>query len=482
MNRRSFINGVAMTMGSSLFAGAISASGQVEKRPNILFIFADDHCPNALSAFGSEVDTPNIDRLIESGVNFENAYIQGSYSPAVCIASRAMLNTGKFLWNAEKFNYNRGVKEGRMWSQYIGGAGYDTYMAGKWHVKARANAIFDYTGNVRGGMPRQTPAGYGRPKNKEDYEQGWKPWEEKYGGFWAGGKHWSEVLGNEGVQFLEDSRSRDNPFFMYISFNAPHDPRQSPKEYVDKYPLDQVEVPKNFLPEYPYNREIGSPRGLRDERLAPFPRTEYSVKVNRQEYYAIISHMDTQIGRILKALKESGEMENTYIIFAADHGLAVGQHGLMGKQNMYDHSMKAPLVICGPGIPKGQNIEAPVYIQDIVPTSLELAEIDVPDEIEFRSLLPLIKGERDQSYDAIYGAYRSQQRMLRKGDYKLIYYTKIDKALLFNLRKDPHEIDNLADDPQYAARIKDMFESLTKWQEKTGDGLKLNPSFLSNRG
>lgn len=358
-------------------------------------------------------------------------------------------------------------------------AGYDTYMTGKWHVKFSAGKVFDYTGSVRGGMPKQTAEGYNRPEDEQDYEEGWKPWDKQYGGFWKGGKHWSEVLGDEGVQFIGDSRDRDNPFFMYLAFNAPHDPRQSPKEFVDRYPLSDIEVPENFLPEYPYNSDIGNPRRLRDERLAPFPRTEYSVKVNRQEYYAIITHMDEQIGRILKALDESGERDNTYILFCGDHGLAVGQHGFMGKQNMYEHSIKAPLLVSGPGLPRGQRIDAPVYIQDLMPTSLELAGIAVPPVVEYKSLLPLINGEREKSYEAIYGAYRNVQRMVRKDDYKLIYYTKIDKTRLYNLREDPNEINDLAGDPQYAPVIKDLFKQLMKLQQETGDQLKLEPACLA---
>ena len=169
----------------------------------------------------------------------------------------------------------------------------------------------------------------------------WKPWDKSFEGFWKGGKHWSEIVADDALDFIADADKRENPFFMYIAFNAPHDPRQSPKEYVDRYPLDKVKVPENFLPEYPHNVGMGCGRGLRDEKLAPFPRTHHAVKVNRQEYYAIITHMDTQIGRILDALDKSGKKDNTYIFYGADHGLGVGQHGLMGKQNMYDHSLRA---------------------------------------------------------------------------------------------------------------------------------------------
>ena len=161
-------------------------------------------------------------------------------------------------------------------------------------------------------------------------------------------------MANETISFLDQAAVSENPFFMYVAFNAPHDPRQSPREYVDMYPLENISVPENFLPEYPFRDEIGCGADLRDERLAPFPRTAYAVKVHRQEYYAIISHMDAQIKRILEHLEETGQAGNTYIFFTADHGLSVGHHGLMGKQNMFDHSMRPPLIVAGPHVPGGR--------------------------------------------------------------------------------------------------------------------------------
>ena len=162
---------------------------------------------------------------------------------------------------------------------------------------------------------------------------------------------------------------------------------------------------------------------LRDESLAPFPRTEYAVKVNRQEYYAIITHMDAQIGRILDKLKETGQDENTYIFFSADHGLAVGQHGLLGKQNMYDQSLRPPMIVVGPKVPKGRKKIWLVYLQDIMPTAIEYAGGQVPAYVEFNSLKSFIEGEQSQSnYPEVYGAYMDLQRMIRIDDYKLIVY------------------------------------------------------------
>jgi choline-sulfatase len=302
-------------------------------------------------------------------------------------------------------------------------------MTGKWHVKVNPDDIFDVVADERPGMPRdfykksstdlskEIGYGYKRPLNQEDYEQGWKPWDVSNGGYWEGGKHWSEVVADHGIDFLKQAATNDAPFFMYLAFNAAHDPRQAPKEYIDRYPLDRIKLPNNFTSKYTYQDEMGCGEELRDARLAPFPRTEYSVKVNRQEYFALITHMDDQIGRIIQALQESGQADNTYIIFTADHGLAVGRHGLIGKQNMYDHSMRVPFMVVGPNIKKGEQNTAPIYLQDIMPTALELAGAPIPEYVEFKSIMPLLEGTQEKSYDPQRGTQRSAR--LQRPDRKL---------------------------------------------------------------
>ena len=479
MNRRMFLRTLGAGAAALAAPGLLRAGGAAERRPNLLFIFADDQTFEAIRALGNdEVLTPNLDRLVRSGTTFTHAYNQGSWSGAVCIASRTMLNTGLFLWHAARV-YKNTDKEfrqrGRMWGQLLQNAGYDTYFSGKWHVKADAEKTFNHVTHVRPGMPNQTREGYNRPH--EGKVDPWKPWDESRGGYWKGGKHWSEVLGDDAVGFLGQAATRDDPFFMYLAFNAPHDPRQSPKAYVNKYPLEKIAVPENFLPEYPYKDAIGCGKGLRDEKLAPFPRTPYSVKVHRQEYYAIISHMDTQIGRILDALEKTGKAGNTIIFFSADHGLAVGHHGLIGKQNLFDHSVRVPLVVTGPDIEGGKRIGAPVYLQDIMPTTLDLAGAAVPGHVQFRSLMPLLRGKRDRSHDAIYGAYLQLQRMVTQDGHKLLLYPKIQKALLFNLREDPLEMHDLADAPGSQAIMKRLFATLRRLQKETGDSLDLAQAF-----
>ncbi len=454
----------------------ISCSGETEK-PNILFIFADDQCYNTINELGNkEVITPTLDELARQGTVFTTAYNMGGWQGAICVASRTMFNTGRFLWRAESHDNEEDMaslaESGELWSKEMEKLGYDTYFTGKWHVKINPEEIFHNVGSVRGGMPNQVPEGYNRPLHENDWD--WTPWDTTFGGFWKGGTHWSEVVANETMDFLENASVSENPFYMYIAFNAPHDPRQSPEAYVDMYPLENVAIPENFLPEYPYKDDIGCSPSLRDEALAPFPRTEYAVKVNRQEYYAIITHMDAQIGRILDKLEETGQDKNTYIFFSADHGLSVGQHGLLGKQNMYDHSLRPPMIVVGPDIPKGKRKEMAVYLQDIMPTVIEYAGGEVPAYVEFNSLKSFLEGSAEKSnYPEVYGAYKDRQRMIRKDDFKLIVYPYAGVRRLFHLESDPLEINDLAGTAEHQERLDAMFANLITLQSEMGDTLNL---------
>ncbi len=452
-----------------------SSCNKETQQPNILFIFADDQCFNTINTLGNhEVITPTLDQLAKDGTVFTTAYNMGGWNGAICVASRTMINTGRFLWraNAVDKKLDTLASQGKLWSKEMEKLGYDTYFTGKWHIKVNPEDIFHNVGTVRAGMPKDTREGYNRPLDENDWE--WTPWDTAFGGFWKGGTHWSEVVANETMDFLDNASVSENPFYMYIAFNAPHDPRQSPKAYVDMYPLENVSIPENFLPEYPYKDDIGCSPSLRDEALAPFPRTEYAVKVNRQEYYAIITHMDAQIGRILDKLEETGQDKNTYIFFSADHGLSVGQHGLLGKQNMYDHSLRPPMIVVGPDIPRGKRKEMAVYLQDIMPTVIEYAGGEVPAYVEFNSLKSFIEGSAKKSnYPEVYGAYTDRQRMIRMDDYKLIVNPFAGVRRLFDLDSDPLEIYDLASATEHQERMEVMFTRLISLQSEMGDTLNL---------
>lgn len=461
------------SLSAMLFLLFLQTSLAAEKKPNILFLFSDDQCYETIHAAGNdEIQTPTLDSLARRGTSFTHCFNMGSWSGAVCVASRTMLNTGRFVWRAHQV-YEQSEAErkaGRWWSEYMKGAGYKTYFTGKWHCRADASKAFDVAQHIRGGMPRQTPAGYGRPL--PDGTDPWSPSDPKFGGFWEGGTHWSEVVGNDAIEFLDDAKQQDKPFFMYIAFNAPHDPRQSPAEFVERYPLKSISVPKNYLPLYPYKDDIALGINQRDEKLGTFPRSEHCVKVNRQEYYAIITHMDAQIARILEHLEATDQADNTWIFFTADHGLSCGHHGLMGKQNMYDHSLRVPFMVISPQAKPGHKISEPIYLQDAMATSLELAGIEKPDHVEFNSILPMLNGATSP-YETIYGGYLKVQRCIRTDEYKLILYPKAKVARLFDLESDPDEMVDLATRSDMLPIMKGLFAELLSHQESLEDTVDL---------
>ena len=496
MNRRNFLKVAGLcsaTLTSGIWSGCVKGAkvpvsqnpfaANGKKRPNFLFLFTDDQCFKTVNALNNpDVKTPNMDRLVKQGVTFTHCFNQGAWNGAVCIASRAMLNTGRYVWTCG----GNDCGDYPLWGQVMGQSGYDTFFTGKWHNKTKSlERSFKSIGPNGGGMfPSKDPNAEENMKKgilNDPYDRprpgnSWSPYDKSLEGHWRkeDGKtvHSSKLWADAAIDYLDSSVSKsDKPFFMYVSFHAPHDPRQSPKEYVDMYPPDKIKIPPNFLPEHPFDQ---GDHKLRDELLAPFPRTKEAIQTHLSEYYAIITHADHHIGRILDALEKSGEADNTVIIFSADHGLAVGQHGLIGKQNQYDHSIRMPFVMCGPGLQENVQNDAMIYLQSCFATTCEMANIKAPDTVQFPSLVPLLTGEKKQLYDSVYGAYRDYQRMVRTERYKLIRYPHVGEVQLFDLKNDPWEMKDLAEDQSYADRVAELDEKLRWWMKETGDTIDLN--------
>ena len=459
-------------------------------KPNFLFLFADDQAFNTIQALGNEhVSTPNLDKLVRRGLTFTHCFNQGSWSGAVCVVSRAMLNSGRYIYHARK-----DINTVPLWGEYLGESGYTTFLTGKWHngdatalksfqqAKSIGKGMFETKGGVKGpGYYRPAPDKTTWAADDTTLEGHWSPIVKDIvqtdtgniiGKAYTVYQHTSELYANNAIGFLEQQLSSEKPFFMYVAFNAPHDPRQSPNRFLEMYPQEKIPLPQAYLPEHPFDQ--GEKMTLRDEILAPFPRTEEVAKTHLQEYYAIISHMDQQIGRVLAALEASGKADNTYIIFSADHGLAVGNHGLMGKQNQYDHSVRMPLIICGPDIKAGTQNDALVYLQSMYATTCDLAGLPKPNHVEFQSLTPLIQGQTAKGETEIFGSYKDFQRMIRTKEMKLILYPKAGKVQLFNIEKDPWELENLAEKEAYQKDVQELFNRLIQLQKVVGDTLKLD--------
>ncbi|MGQ9732274.1 MAG: sulfatase-like hydrolase/transferase [Candidatus Zipacnadales bacterium] len=434
------------------------------KRPNILFLFTDDQRFDTLHALGNpNIHTPNMDRLVEQGVSFTHCFIMGSTTPAVCICSRASLITGRHLFSVP---HQPQAEDGlALWPQIFREHSYTTFATGKWHNGPWSFAqSFSQGENIFfGGMSDHLTF------HVHDFDPtGQYPTEHRT----VGKAFSSELFSNSAVKFLREYEGSD-PWFAYVSYTAPHDPRMAPPEYERLYPRERIPVPPNFLPEHPFDN--GELR-IRDELLAPWPRTPEIVQEHIAGYYAMISHLDHHLGRVLDALEARGEWDNTIIIFASDNGLAVGQHGLLGKQNLYEHSVRVPLVMVGPGLPRNVRSEALVYLHDLLPTTCELAGIEIPETVESTSRTSLLWGETNRGLETVFGAYMSVQRMVRDERWKLIRYPQAEITQLFDLANDPWETTNLVNEPQYADKIVELHEQLRQWQIVVGDPLELSHS------
>ena len=403
--------------------------GKSKKKLNVLFLLTDDQRADTIAALGNEhIKTPNLDKLVKDGFVFNKAYCMGSMAGAVCMPSRCMILTGRTLFRATN------KANAPILPLLLKMAGYVTYRTGKrGNNPPWANKEFHTNINV--------------PRNPKG----------------------SMVHADNAIGFLKKQKGSKQPFFLYVAFGAPHDPRVVPKEYMDMYDVGDVPLPKNYLPVHPFDN---GDMTIRDERLAAWPRTKTEIQRHLADYYSDITYLDAQIGRILATLTEIGELENTLIIFSSDHGLAVGSHGLMGKQSIYDHSMRVPMIVAGPGIPAGKSSDAFVYLLDVLPTICDYCRVDVPNTVEGKSLWPIMQGKQEKVRDSLFLGYKTQ-RAVYDGRWKLIRYTHINRSQLFDMQSDPDEIHDLSTDPKQAKKIEELMGLLKTWQTKLGDKMKL---------
>jgi len=442
-------------------------------RNNFLLIYMDDMTHWALR--NHKIKTPNLDKLRRKGITFTHAFNQGAMTGAVCLPARQMLTSGLSLLRAQHDYLSVPHLGETFWQN-----GYETFFTGKWHNEEEAlNRSYSKIGKVFfGGMLHSTEVGgaaYFRPKPNDSWEPSNKLLEGHWikrddGSYIHSSQYWADSL----IDYLRN-HNETLPFFAHIAFNAPHDPRQSPSEYLDLYSNEDIEIPPNAAPAHPFdNGEIRN----RDENLGNFPRTEDTVRLHRMEYFAIISHVDSEIGRILETLTELGKDKNTYIIFTGDHGLALGEHGLLGKQSLYDHSTRVPLVISGPDIQENICVDHQVYSGSIFATLLELSSLPIPSHIFFESLVPKFCESGNARDNLIFGVYKNLQRSVRSKKYKLIIYPELKYAQFFDLENDPWEITNLFYLNQYKNIANEFFKQMQILQLNFSDELVL-PDFLS---
>jgi len=470
------------------------------KKPNFLFILADDQSPETLSAYGNKVcETPHLDRLAAEGMVFDDAHHMGSWSGAVCRPSRTMIMTGRTVWRIPGFKDKRVRRKDRKKPNAAHAAA----------AKESLPAVFR-----RAGYDTMRTCKRGNSFNAANDLFETSRIATKRSGTEPGGSEWH---GDQVVEFLESRKAKGEkrPFLIYFGFSHPHDPRHATEELAKKYGannrgnLDVANpkappLPINYLPAHPFHH--GHP-GLRDEEKVQGVGKRRDPPTVRNELgreYACIENIDRQVGRVVEMLRKSGELENTYVVYTADHGIAVGRHGLLGKQNLYEHTWRVPFIVRGPRIRSGSRASGYIYLLDVLPTFCDLASIEIPSTVEGKSFRSVLEGEKPRIRDILYGTYsggtKPGMRAVKTDGWKLIRYDVLDgkvrETQLFDLRKNPHELlaehrtdaltkllgitptaeqIDLAESPKHATKRDELERLLEAEMKRLGDPYELKP-------
>jgi arylsulfatase A-like enzyme len=478
---------------AALALAPLSPAPAAEQRPNFLFILVDDQSPFDLKIYNprSPLETPHIDRIAREGMVFDGAYHMGAFVGAVCTPSRHMIMSGRTVWHlpigpGAKAHCPPGIEQQTI-PAVFNRAGYATMRTCKQgNSYEAANKLFTvrHDATKRGGTPET-------------------------GSAWHGDRVMDYLAQRETTK---DAK----PFLIYYGFSHPHDERDGTPELLAKYGAvnhtdkaapppahpKQPALPPNYLPAHPFHH--GHP-GLRDEvdvRGVWERRDERTIRNELGREFACSENIDIQIGRVLAKLQAMGELDNTYIIYTADHGMAIGRHGLQGKQNLYQHTWRVPFIVKGPGIKPGSRVEGNIYLLDVLATLCDLAGIPPPETNEGLSFKPVLTGEKQTVRDVLFGVYnggtKPGMRAVKKGDWKLIQYDVMNGAVretqIFNLAENPHEFlqehqdpavialtgvkpephqRNLAADPRHAAKLAEMQALLLAEMRRLDDPWRL---------
>lgn len=453
-----------------------------DRSPNFLFILVDDQSPEDLPIYNpaSPLQAPNLAALAKRGMVLDNVCHMGSFSGAVCTPSRHMIMSGRTLWHLPIGPHKGSLCPPRLEQNTVPAvfnrAGYATMRTCK-------------VGNSYEAANRQFTV------RRDATKRGATP---ESGSAW----HAEQVLS----YLNERSATGDQrPFYIHFGFSHPHDTRDGLPELLKKYgavnhadpdtlpPLNPLQpaLPPNYLSRHPFNttdadvRDEVAVSGVWKNRDAASIRNELGREMACSEY------IDEQIGRVIRRLEELGELEHTYIIYTADHGMSIGRHGLMGKQNLYQHTWRVPFIAAGPGIPAGARAAGNGYLLDLLATFCDFAGITVPESNEGLSLRPVLEGRQPTVRKVLYGAYSGGEkpgiRCIRAGGWKLITYKApalgIDEVQLFNLEANPSELlaehgaaeplqTNVAGIPEYAGKLQELQRLLVEEMRRLDDPAK----------
>lgn len=424
-----------------------------EKPRNVIFILTDDQRYDALGFLNPVIDTPNMDRLAKEGAYYPNAFV----TTALCSPSRATILTGQYMHNHGVVDNNEPIRDGtRFFPQYLQQAGYATAFIGKWHMGGHLDDPqpgFDHWVSFKGQGDYYPRADH--PLNVD-------------------GKHVpqkgyiTDELTDYAIDWLDKGRDGDKPFFLYLSHKAVHADFYPAKRHEKLYSERQIPLPESYA-DTPENYE-GKPLWVQNQRNTwhgvDFPyHMDLDLRDFLLRYYQSLAAVDDSLGRILAYLEESGELDNTVILFMGDNGFLFGEHGLIDKRNAYEESMRVPLLAMAPGlIEPGSVVDEVVANLDIAPTVLDIAGIEEkPAQFEGLSFLPLTLGRQDANswrkgllyeyYWEFNYPHTPTTFALREKDYKFIMYHGVyDTEELYDLRNDPREMVNIVDRPEHRAR------------------------------
>ena len=473
-----------------LFISLLFASSHADQKPNILFIMSDDHTTQAFGVYGSRLSSlnpsPNIDQLANQGMRFDRVYCNNS----ICTPSRASIITGQYSQTNGVLDLKGSISPDKQFvPMEMKKAGYETAMIGKWHLK-KEPAAFDYYFVL---------PGQGKYHNPVFRLRGDKEWPQNT--LKMDGKHSSDAITDISLEWLKNKRNKNKPFFLMHHFKAPHDMFDNAKRY-DSY-LADVEIPEpgnlhnqpaegfgsagsraygagvtKAHPSWKLGQKLGIDSSLKEPEYGKAVYQKYLKK-----YLRCVKGVDDNVKRLVDYLKESGQYENTVIIYTGDQGFLLGEHDFMDKRWMYEESFRMPFIVHYPKmIKKPSSNNWLINNTDFAPTMLSLAGIKTPDYMQGKSFLAALQGKKKPSDWREVTYYRYWMHMahnlrvpghfgIRSDRYKLIFFYGTNEKgdskdatpvawEFYDLEKDPSEMNNLYGNPEYAAIIKKMKEQL----------------------
>ncbi len=439
------------TFGAGLAVG-LTLEGAAAKRPNIVFICSDQHCGKVLGANGHPiVRTPNLDRLATMGVNFRNTY---SGNP-VCAPGRACMMTGAYASDVGSYCNSTPLGAQASWGNALKNAGYRCWATGK----------LDLTDGVDYGF-EETHTNHGHARNPDITSLFrapvcFRPGERSLiNGQFKDRESEDAEMAARAIEFIKQAGGKQ-PWAVYVGMHMPHPKWIAQKKYQSIYPPDQMP-----LPQMPANYE----RHTMFQVLANFKNVSTPIPADRVRrakaaYFGMVSEVDEYVGRVLDAVEKADQLDNTLFIYTSDHGEMGGEHGLWLKNVLLENAVRVPLLMAGAGLPKGKLVETPVAHVNMVATILDVAGAKPVRKVRGHSLRPLAEGKTAAHPAFAYSESHSEGNctgsfLIRKGDWKYLYFTG-DDPLLFNLKDDPGEFQNLAGNKQTAAIQKELHDLLT---------------------